>query len=293
MCLAVYSPKMTSFMNDEDIFEAWHANPDGAGISISDGKIVSIMKGFMELKDLMSYIDANRDRLNTCAALLHFRWSTSGGTCPELTHPFPVSNSNEAVKKLCLVTEKAIIHNGVIYQPNIKNYSDTAVFSRWLDYAKPTRKKIETMLGGDRLAIMTADSVELIGDWNEEEGIFYSNTHWRYQGNPVGNSLELDQCPCCDSYDVEFIGRYTETFECMECGAVFNDADMLKPQFDFETFQKEIFEAESTPTLGGEFKDLNDFKDSIDPDDYLDLDGLIDRFQFSQATLGDRNKKGA
>ena len=283
MCLAIYSPANTEFVSDDVIRTAWKANPDGAGLALDAGEHVSIVKGIMELDQLLNYVNKFRTLLNQRPVLLHLRFTTSGGTRPEMTHPFPVTGCNETLKKCYVKTDKALVHNGVLFQPMTSDYSDTAIFTRWLHRFDPMKKRILQVLKDDRLAIMVPGKVQLLGDWNEDEGNFYSNHYWSYRGDPLASVADdwwnTPVCPCCHSEEVEFIGARTSATECLDCGAVFND--------DLDWINPTIEDAENVEAANARSSRFN--RDTvIEENEYLDDDyGNVMRF-----TAGGKRMRG-
>lgn len=254
MCLAIFKPKNEKFPALDVLQRAWKTNPHGAGLAIVENGKVKILKGFMTLEDF--YTVLCEENLKALDVVIHFRWSTSGSVIPELCHPFPVSKSNADLKALSMVTDKALIHNGVMFQPKINDYSDTAIFSRYMAHAAPDNKTIREIIGNDRLAIVTGLGVNLIGDWNLIDGCVFSNlystaieeeTHikekisykesWAFddlRNDPyyfsedyVGHE-DLEFCPSCDSDYVEMIGVNSIACECLDCGTIFNETEFLE-----------------------------------------------------------------
>jgi hypothetical protein len=256
MCLAIFKPQNKMIPDEMTLRRAWKNNPHGAGVAIRTIDGVQIIKGLMTIDSLLNVLN---DSLIGFDLVIHFRWATSGNVNAEMTHPFPVSNDNNDLKSLDLLTDTAIIHNGVMFSPRFDSgYSDTAIFSRYLAINGINYSKIQEIIGYDRLAIVTQDDVELIGQWNEIDGVFYSNLYsiadeieskWAYRDNlkdPYFHSSDdwafydsrnyfededLEFCPCCSSDEIEHIGLKSLTFECLECGVVFNESHFLESNF--------------------------------------------------------------
>jgi hypothetical protein len=205
MCLAIFKPKNQKFPATAELKKAWNQNPHGAGLAIVDNGKVKIIKGLMEFSELTGLIDS-LDGLTAFDVVLHFRWATSGPSTPppELTHPFPVSTKNDDFRKLYCEADKAIIHNGVMFSPMTRDYSDTAIFSRYMS-RKPglTVEEIKALIGPDRLAIVTGAGVELIGTWIEDDGIFHSNNSLLWKPNYSSKYW--------DDFDREYFGEEKST----------------------------------------------------------------------------------
>lgn len=249
MCLAIFKKTGLSIPYDS-IKAAWRMNGDGAGIAIRGTNFVEIHKGFMSLGEFIDFLTLNEKTFNNYDMVLHLRYTTSGNTNIGMTHPFPVSRKNADLVSPYFKTDKAVIHNGVMFNPNLSchGYSDTAIFAKWLAVFNPKMKKIKKVLGEDRLAIVTKEKVELLGDWHEKDGIMYSNLYslasysyskwdddyefskrwgstahgYADDHHAVDTLEELDYCVNCGSDNTEYIGVYTMTMECLTCHSVYN-----------------------------------------------------------------------
>lgn len=245
MCLAIFKPKNKLFPDELTLRRAWKNNPDGAGLAICTDEGVQIIKGLMTFDDFFSLLD---NSLIPFDVIIHFRWATSGNVDASMTHPFPVSNDNKDLKSLEILTEKAIIHNGVLFSPKFSSgYSDTAIFTRYLALKGINYDKIHEIIKSDRLAICSSNGVELLGQWHDINGVFYSNLYSienTYKNNfrdPYFYSDDffdlksydddLDFCPCCGSDEVEHIASRSLTFECLSCGTIYNDTHFLETSF--------------------------------------------------------------
>lgn len=259
MCLAIFKPKGKSFPTNDIISNAWNNNPHGAGLAIAKKSGVEIIKGIMTFNDLVAILKS--PELVKEDVVLHFRWSTSGTIIPELTHPFPVTVKNKDFRSLKFTTDKAIIHNGVLFDPLTSAYSDTAIFSRYLALKpKISEKQIKKIIGQDRLAMIHKDKIKLLGNWTMIDGLSFSNTYSivaprmnyldmfddyaydnvksipafkdEYAYNP-NDEDDCEYCPFCDSDNVEFIGVKTRSYECLDCSTVYNETDMLLSTFHY------------------------------------------------------------
>ena len=183
----------------ETIRTMWDANPDGAGLMYlaKPGKnkkgltkpVVHIEKGFMKLIDLEKRLDtlSKKFDLAKIPVVLHFRITTHGGTCKELTHPFPVTSSVSLLKSTWCETTLGVAHNGIIssVRPR-KGLSDTAEYiSAQLAYlykAMPEFYKNKSAMQmvqqaiNSKMAFLTRDGeIYTTGNFINENGILYSN----------------------------------------------------------------------------------------------------------------------
>lgn len=236
MCLAIFKPAGKSIPFDH-IKTAWITNKDGAGVAIRrNSGDVEISKGFMYLTDFMTFLANNEEYLNERDVVIHLRYSTCSEIVPEMTHPFPVTKKTSDLKLLDTTTKMALIHNGILFSPKFKNFSDTAILARWLGLKKRTNKQIMKVIGtNNKLAIVTSKKVELLGEWHDLDGIMYSNLYSIQKWNDKPSfldkkyaSFDLEFCPLCGSDDTRFIGINTDTCECLECHTVYNEEFMLE-----------------------------------------------------------------
>ena len=151
-----------------------------------------------------------------------------------MTHPFPLSSKMENLKRLHYKCSIGVAHNGIldITSDGAKTYSDTMKFiTAYLSNIiqsydwhknKRTKKLIEYLIDGSRLAILDAHShCELMGKgWESDKGIYYSNHTWAYKkyvytGNAAGFSGSWNRAWWDDGYDYDLVwdkatGRYVQ-----------------------------------------------------------------------------------
>lgn len=231
MCIIVYKPKGVHLPAESILKTCYNNNDDGAGFMYFDSKnnIIQIKKGFDNFKAF--YKKAKKLITDDTPAVLHFRISTQGGVKPELTHPYPVCDNYENMRKLETSCEVGLAHNGVIsltsegYWANYGkkiNYNDTMTFIK--DYASliitdalfyKDKNKIALLsrLAKSKLAILSNDGhCQLIGDFifDDESKCYFSNTTykqvaqvqngWYDYYNPVIKKFsfydDLFNCPC-------------------------------------------------------------------------------------------------
>lgn len=201
MCIIAAKPAGVSMPDDATLRRMWNANPDGAGfmypVTVSkNGKTaqrIRIEKGFMEFADFMAALDRVRLHvdLKRTPVVMHFRITTHGGTCPELTHPFPVSDSESTLRKTSLSCSVGIAHNGIISSVSPrKSLSDTGEYVA-TQLAPLYRAMPNFHLNPDaltliknairsKMAILTPDGrITTVGDFTEDGGILYSNTSYK------------------------------------------------------------------------------------------------------------------
>jgi hypothetical protein len=237
MCLAIIK-KENQLIPYENIRIAWKQNSDGAGLCFREDGQVRIIKGFMQLDEFINFLCENEAIFTPIELVIHLRFSTSGTIKPELTHPFPTAKNNEHLTSLDCYTDQAIIHNGVMFSPIFKDYSDTAIFSRWMSF-NPSFDAINRVVQNDRLVLFSHDDTITIGQWHEIDGNLYSNLYSLESKKSYYddyNFMRYDSflghaCPNCENEDCESIGIESEIYECLDCGTVFSlDGQMIFAQ---------------------------------------------------------------
>lgn len=204
MCIIAAKPAGVKMPDMDTIEVMWHANPDGAGLMYpttqtakvkgkkTTTKVVQIEKGFMKLADFRDrLIELGKSMdLTATPVVMHFRITTHGGTCPENTHPFPVTDSVGALQKRRCTANLGVAHNGIIHSVTPrKGISDTMEYiasqlaplhkalPRWWENKHAVRM-VENAIDS-KMAILTPEGdIRLIGKFNEDNGIQYSNTSY-------------------------------------------------------------------------------------------------------------------
>lgn len=211
MCVAIYKPENVQTPSLDTLKKCWDANPDGAGFALLTGNekyAIEIHKGFMTWKQFMAAFEKYRLADFTGDILLHFRIATHGGISPGNTHPFSLTKDIKLLKHTNVLTNYALIHNGILPIEPEGNISDTMEFCRRL---APLYRDIpsvfnliEGMVGNNKIAVMTREWVHLFGQWECVEGVYFSNLLWDWQEEfclPTRKELrQLDKgfCPYCN-----------------------------------------------------------------------------------------------
>ena len=160
-------------------------NPHGAGYMVATGKYVEIHKGFMNVSDLLR---ATKDFTSADVVVWHFRISTQAGVSPEMTQPFPLSESLDDLEALDVLSSIGVAHNGIIRMTSTGSprYSDTALFiSRYMrrlvrrqsDILDPRVQELLEAVTGSKMALLDkAGHVGLVGPFiREKSGLLFSN----------------------------------------------------------------------------------------------------------------------
>ena len=194
MCIIVYKPANIDFPELETLLDCWTSNPDGAGLMVATGDAVVIRKGFMTWRAFADGLEATRLEYGDAAAYaLHFRIATHGEVSPECCHPFSLTNDLEVMRQPNQRAAVGVAHNGVILgRKTDKRTSDTMDYVAHLVYplsravgpdfirSKDAADVLTDTCEGSRLCILAADgTARLVGSWHVEDGVFYSNTHYK------------------------------------------------------------------------------------------------------------------
>jgi len=195
MCIIVAKEKGVKLPSKSVLQECFKNNNDGAGLMyVQDNKVV-IDKGYMNFKDFYKRIKKLQKRFNSNltdkAIVMHFRIGTSGENDKKTTHPFPISNNAEDLRKTYIKTDLGMAHNGII-----SNYvygedlSDTQNFVKdFVSVFKSLNKKfflnesvmklIEKEANSKLCFLDSNENIYYLGDFKEENGVKYSNNSYK------------------------------------------------------------------------------------------------------------------
>lgn len=188
MCVIISKNQNIEVPSMSMLEDAWDSNPDGAGVLFRrrTDKRFTICKGFLTFASLRSFLEETNFSKSDFVAY-HFRITTSGETNAANCHPFPVSSRNSDLKELYFQTEKAILHNGILFSTN-GDYSDTQVFTKYLSLRnlvdltdRPKINAVKKLAKGNRLLIADGNNIVYTGDWINDDGLMLSNDHFKYK----------------------------------------------------------------------------------------------------------------
>lgn len=194
MCVIAAKPVGIKMPTTDVIEDMWFANPDGAGFMYAENGVVHIRKGFMKLDNFLQAIDdlAKTHDLTKLPVVMHFRITTHGGTRPENTHPFPISDSIGILSKSKSKCRLGVAHNGIINITPRKDISDTmeyiasqlAPLSRAVPDFYKSKDLMEMIYNAvqSKLAFLTdLGEIYTVGDFKNDNGILFSNTYFKYK----------------------------------------------------------------------------------------------------------------
>jgi predicted glutamine amidotransferase len=189
MCMIAFKPKNVEFKNWKPLLYGYAKNKDGVGISYlkSGDDCIRTNKTFKTFRDFWKFYKQTIKKEDI--AVIHFRYATHGVKDNGNRHPFPVTTDRDFIRKEEFVSEDIIAHNGV-FSFMSKHCTKDSIFSdsqefiiRWfaplVDMFKSNQAAMEILghaISSNRLIYMNKDGiVRLWGDWNEKDGIHYSN----------------------------------------------------------------------------------------------------------------------
>ena len=131
MCIIAIKSRGVELPSEEILQNMWRANRDGAGFMYAKDGAVHIKKGFMTYESFIAEIRklGSSGEMRNLPLIMHFRITTHGGTKPENTHPFPVTDSIGVLKKLNSTTKLGMAHNGIIDILPREGISDTMEYT--------------------------------------------------------------------------------------------------------------------------------------------------------------------
>ena len=219
MCIIAAKAAGVPMPDRDTIRNMWEANRDGAGIMYVEKGKVHIEKGFMKYKDFTKVLDRLEKQLDLTATpvVMHFRITTHGGTSPENTHPFPITDSIGALKKLTITTDIGVAHNGIINSVNPrKGISDTMEYIA--SQLAPLKKALPRFYENKNAMTLVKNAIEskmvfltkdgklyTIGDFVNDKGMLYSNSSYRTRisayRSPVLGCYSADEWETFNGWD--------------------------------------------------------------------------------------------
>ena len=163
MCLLIGNPEQKPI--PMSVFEtATESNPDGFGVSfIRDGKAVIKKAASVSATDQFKIAEKYG-----WPQIMHWRYTTSGGTCNKFAHPFRLAPTT------------TLAHNGVLPWTPGKGLSDTATLVRAL--RKTPFTAVKRLRGydfkGNKFCVLNTKRLHIVGEDQGEwkDGVWYSNT---------------------------------------------------------------------------------------------------------------------
>ena len=197
MCIAVFKPAGQKAPTMATLKQCFTRNPDGAGFMVAINDKVIINKGFMTWKSFQKGLHDFFKELNAddYSIVYHFRIGTQGGTKPEITHPYALTQDYDTMRMLKQECDIGVAHNGIIHLTSdhrVTDRNDTMTFISeylydivdnnpyWGQNAAKIRL-VKRLLTGypNKLALLNKNGYcTLVGDWIKDNGIYYSNSSY-------------------------------------------------------------------------------------------------------------------
>jgi len=180
--------------------DAEHHNDHGGGVAwLTKSKKVRYIKG-ITCEQIVKMIEDKKLRL---PCIIHFRLTSCGSTCDQLTHPFPISEDAETDLKGTV--DEVLFHNGTwgtwdsrmldaVFKQGIKIPSGRWSDSRAMAFlAYHYGSGYLNFISGSRMAILNKKGIEYYGnnweydtiDGKEQRDIVYSNLFWKKFVNTI------------------------------------------------------------------------------------------------------------
>ena len=183
MCIISINEKRD--LTKKEFDNCWDNNSHGAGFAWKN----RFQKGFMDKAKAYTFYKENI--AGNYPHVVHFRIQTSGGTRPELTHPFPIVSMSPIKLKGTTGANGVLFHNGIVsgwnkllfnYAVSEGNYpkgflSDTRVVAMCV--SRGSKWILSCLDGVDRFVIFKNSTYEKWGTWEESNGIFFSNSGYK------------------------------------------------------------------------------------------------------------------
>ena len=200
MCILICKEKNVELPSKKRLEICFENNSDGCGFMFTRNNKLIIEKGFMDFDNFYKRLMEVDKELNLYEqnVILHFRISTSGKICGNLTHGYVVTDDYDKMKETYVELEEGIAmsHNGILpskYIPskeiqNKHNINDTMKFIHDVVYPlvqldkysvfKPFyQDMLEKEIGTNKLAFLNSNGeMTKIGNFIlGDDGVWYSN----------------------------------------------------------------------------------------------------------------------
>lgn len=260
--MCIISINETRDLTKKEFDNCWEVNSHGAGFAWGN----KFHKGFMTKEEAYKFYRENV--IGNYPHVVHFRIQTSGGTRPELTHPFIIAPLSPAKLKGTTGTKGVLFHNGIISGWNklLLNYaiaegdypvghlSDTRVLAMCV--SRGSQYIISCLDGNDRFVLFKNGAYTKWGTWETENGVLFSNSGYKdnyykpYKYNGTYNNtksfwdddwrstyLECNVTNCSEYLKTKIRGcrvNFTEKdVKACEIYKAYNEADKGKKQNGF------------------------------------------------------------
>ena len=240
MCIIAAKPAGVAMPSRDTIRTMWDGNRDGAGLMYLEGGKVTIEKGFMTYKSFAKKLDQLEKRLDLTRTpvVMHLNITTHGGTKPENCHPFPITDSIGALKKLTSRTDIGVAHNGIIHIIPRSGISDTmeyiasqlAPLKRALPrfYENKNAMLLVKNAIDSKMAFLTKEGkIYTVGDFVTDKGVLYSN---RSYIKPSLRYRDLGSWNCYADFEDDWGDFQGIGYDDVKCLMWLDETDYLKSE---------------------------------------------------------------
>lgn len=184
MCIIVYKPADTDLPTRETLERCFEANHDGAGFMFRYGDRIEVRKGFLTFDALCAALEDEPlvTDWRPVELGIHFRFATHGKKDGSNCHPFPISQNVGTLRATSCRVRAALMHNGIIpeFSKTESDASDTRLFVKVLADMRNIDENAKFLLSGrGKFLLMTPRTTLLVGDFEDEAGISYSNDGYK------------------------------------------------------------------------------------------------------------------
>lgn len=186
MCVIIISNKKSGHIDDKMLSKGEKSNNDGGGIAwINEDHLVEWKKGLTH-KEISELIITRKIKF---PYVVHFRIASIGKVCPELCHPFEISDQNS--NNLEGTTDKGVIfHNGTfldyekfqlkaIIQKDLVMYdgenSDSRFFAFFANYYGLNSL---SLFKGQKICVLTPKGFRTYGNFSKVDKHLCSNNYF-------------------------------------------------------------------------------------------------------------------
>lgn len=233
MCIIMFKPKGVELPPDTTFAACRHGNPNGMGYMFAkDGK-VSIRKGFSKYNRMLDSVKLAVSDPKKTPMVFHFRYGTAGYNNMGNCHPFPVCGDYKEMGKTRNECDLAFAHNGVFDIEDKKNdtVSDSMVFVKHilfpnLELFEEESWITDNLLGNSKIILMRGNGkVTMFGEWQESEGVYYSNYGYMTFTAARLERYVRDESPykVCQGCTYQSVSpKETPCLECLRSGSACN-----------------------------------------------------------------------
>lgn len=190
MCIIIAKPAGVDIPSTEILNQCAISNRDGIGFAFNktgDNPIIS--KGFKnvgKLEKILKTYGVTKDH----NLMIHFRLATHGKCDQGNCHPFPLAQSFDDMRLLNFSCDIAISHNGIFGgMKKSEKYSDTMKFINNVLASSEIVENLDSVAVKElirgycglssKLAFLKKSGFSLVGDFELDEGVYYSNNGYK------------------------------------------------------------------------------------------------------------------